>query len=259
MIARKLIPEEYAAWNRKHGAPFGREREKRQLLKNWVPQNTWLKWRGPFALQTNNSIRAFEYPWAWHASSPKPGMRAIEIGGGLSGFQFALNQAGVHVVNLDPGMGELGWEYSTKRFNELNRLFKTEVKFIPEPVETARLEAGSFDRIFCISVLEHLSFDAASSILNSCSKLLSENGRLIVTLDLFLNLIPFTGRTSNEYGENLNVKKLVDASDLSLIQGDPKELFGYPEFDATAILSGLEDYLVGNYPALSQCFVLEQK
>ena len=41
---------------------------------------------GPFAFQENNDTRRFEYPWAYFATSLRPGF-ALEIGGGLSGFQ----------------------------------------------------------------------------------------------------------------------------------------------------------------------------
>jgi hypothetical protein len=59
---------------------------------------------GCFAFQGNNTTRAFEYPWIFETVSPSPGMKLLEIGGSLSGLQFALNLAGCDVVNVDPEM-----------------------------------------------------------------------------------------------------------------------------------------------------------
>jgi len=49
---------------------------------------------------------------------------------------------------------------------------------------------------------------------------------------------------------------LVAASGLELVGGDRTELYGYPEFDASAVMGNLEELFVGDYPVLAQCFVL---
>src|SRR6187551_2265625 len=99
MIARRELPEQYRQWNRKYGAPFGNWPAWRSSPFAKAP--LWLSSRllGPFSTQTNNTFRAFEYPWAYHAASLEPGQRVLEIGGGLSGFQFVLSRMGCHVVN----------------------------------------------------------------------------------------------------------------------------------------------------------------
>jgi 2-polyprenyl-3-methyl-5-hydroxy-6-metoxy-1,4-benzoquinol methylase len=258
MIAKRELPEAFKAWNRRQGAPVGKRREKRELLQKLVSKETFLRWKGPFSLQTNNTIRQFEYPWAWYATDLKPGMKVLEIGGGLSGFQFALSAAGLDVVNVDPGMSELGWSYEGFHFDELNRLFETNVRFVSKRIEEASLGEGSMDRIFCLSVLEHLDQASAVSILRHCGKLLAPGGRIVITLDLFLNLAPFTRRSENQYGRNLNVRALIEESGLELSQGTKAELYGFPEFTSEGILASLEDYFVGTYPALSQCIVLQR-
>ena len=58
---------------------------------------------GPFAWQSNNSIRKFEYPWAYHTIRRQGShLRVLEVGGGLSGLQFVLAAEGDEVINLDP-------------------------------------------------------------------------------------------------------------------------------------------------------------
>ena len=185
-------------------------------------------------------------------------MRAVEIGGGFAGFQFALSQTGIHVVNVDPGMSELEWDYTDTELKRLNRIFDTSVQRIGTRLEEADIAPGSIDRIFCISVLEHLPFEQASSIIATAANLLKPTGRVVLTVDLFLNLQPFTSRIENEFGRNINVSSLIDASGLELEQGDTSELFGFPKFDADRILSHAEKYFIGKYPAFSQCLVLKK-
>ena len=112
---------------------------------------------GPFSIQRNNTTRTFEYPWAFHAAALKPGMQ-LEIGGGLSGFQFVLDRNGCKVVNVDPGMEAtgVGWPCDDATMGEMNRLFGTSVELRNTVVTNAGLESSSFDRAFSISVLEHL-------------------------------------------------------------------------------------------------------
>lgn len=258
MLAKNTLPDRYLSWNRKHGAPFGHTRHKRGIFRKWMSEDHWLKLRGPFSIQSNNSIREFEYPWAWHATNLEPGMRAVEIGGGFAGFQFALSQARLDVVNIDPGMSELEWEYTDSELQRLNRIFKTTVRRIGTKIEDAEIERESIDRIFCLSVLEHLDADQAASILATAANLIKASGRIVLTVDLFLNLHPFTSRRENEFGRNIDISSLIDASGLRLDQGDRSELFGFPEFEADRILSHAENYFIGKYPAFAQCFVLKK-
>jgi small ligand-binding sensory domain FIST len=42
------------------------------------------------------------------------------------------------------------------------------------------------------------------------------------------------------------------------LAGRCEELFGHPEFDADKIQSRLDEFFVGDYPALAQCLVLQK-
>ena len=82
MIARSHLPAHFACWNGATGAPY----------------------HGPFALYPYNcATRIWEYPWAFHAIPSQPGMRALDIGGGLSGFAVTLARNKLEVTVLDPG------------------------------------------------------------------------------------------------------------------------------------------------------------
>jgi SAM-dependent methyltransferase len=267
MIARKEIPKQYQVWNHKWGAPSGR------FLYCWAKK---LKWgsgllersfftalpslRGLFGFQGNSRTREVEYPWAFYATPIIPGHKVLEIGGGLSGFQFVLNLSGCDVVNVDPGLEAhgRGWLIDEKTHKGLNRIFGTEVKLYNCFLKDAFLPTASFDRIFSISVLEHIPPNEILEIMQLAYNLLKPGGFFIITVDLFLNLIPFCNRETNEYGKNVSVKMLAESAPFKLLNGDRSELLGYPEFDKNKIMCNLDTLLLGTYPALAQMVVLEK-
>jgi len=258
MLALKSLPESFRAWNLQHGAPNGHERRRRSAFRSFYSDRSWRRLRGAFAIQGNNSIRAFEYPWAFHIGSPAPGMRALDIGGGLCGFQFALSQAGVRVVNVDPGMDAHDWPVNESSLRELNELFETDVELRNCTIAQAGLEEGTYDRAYSISVLEHLPKQEIETIVREVYRALKPGGLFILTVDLFLNVAPFTSRQENAFGANWDVYALSRIAPFELVEGKPEELFGFPEFNAERVLSQLESYLIGDYPALAQCLVLRK-
>ncbi|RMH27979.1 MAG: class I SAM-dependent methyltransferase [Planctomycetota bacterium] len=264
MIAPSRLPPAYKDWNRRMGAPFGSrlERLARSLPRGrGLVERTLFRWapsvRGPFAIQPNNTIRVFEYPWAYEAIAPEPGLRVLDIGGGLAGMQFVLARAGASVVNVDPGdeAHGRGWPVDERSIARLNRAFGTSVELRRTFLQDAGLEDDSFDRVLSISTIEHIPMDELPGLMAHVGRLLRPGGLFVATVDLFLNLEPFTDRASNEYGVNVPVRDLVQWGGLELVTGDRAELYGYPEFDPRRILSRLEDYMIGGYPALAQAFV----
>ena len=95
--------------------------------------------------------------------------------------------------------------------------------------------------------------------LAEAERLLVPGGRLVVSIDLFLNLAPFSPRLENEWGTNISVEQLVAKSGLALESGRRDELLGYPEFDPGVILSRLEDFAIGTgYPQMAQVLTLRK-
>jgi SAM-dependent methyltransferase len=260
MIAPARLPPRYAEWNAAVGAPGGRRVRGGRWLKRLLGEAAFARVAGPFALQRNNSTRAFEYPWAFEALRPAPGLEVLEIGGGLSGLQFSLARAGCQVTNVDPGGGGEGERaFGAADVERFNRVFRTGVRYVPARISGAALDASRFDRVVALSVLEHLEPDEAKAAMRAAFEALRPAGLCVLTVDLFLNLHPFTRRLSNRYGSNLDVRELVEASGMRLVSGLREQLHGYPQFDPEAVLSRLEDFWVGGYPALAQCLVLEKQ
>jgi SAM-dependent methyltransferase len=261
MLAPIQLPENFAAWNRQYGAPAGYERPRRTLFRSLYSDEAWLKLGGPFAIQPgNNSTRRFEYPWTFHAADLSQPRTIVELGGSLAGPQFVLAQQGHRVLNVDPGLeaGGLGWLVDQANINRLNGWFGTDVRLINTTLDRAGLADDSVDLIFSISVLEHLTARELTLVMQHAGRCLRPGGRFVITLDLFLNLAPFTERLNNEYGTNQDVRRMIAESGLDLLVGDRAELNGFAAFDPQLILSRLEQYLIGSYPVLTQCIVLEK-
>jgi len=261
MLAPARLPENFAAWNRHHGAPLGYDRPRRALFRRFYSDDAWLRLSGPFAIQPgNNSTRRFEYPWTFHAADLSQPRTVVELGGSLAGPQFVLARLGHRVINVDPGLEAdgLGWPVDQANIDRLNAWFGTDVRLINTTLDRAGLADESVDVMFSISVLEHLTQAELTLVMRHAGRCLRPGGRFIITLDLFLNLAPFTARLENEFGANQDVRRMVAESGLRLAQGDPAELNGFPEFDPQRILTHLERYLIGSYPVLTQCIVLEK-
>lgn len=261
MLAPRTLSADFAAWNRKHGAPFGRSLRRLARFRRWIPDETWERLRGPFAYQVNNNTRAFEYPWAFHAGGIERGMRVAEIGGGLSGFQFVLDRTGCTVVNVDPGLraSGVGWPCDEASMRRLNARFGTTIDLRNTTARHAGLDEGACDRVFSISVLEHLPDDDVHDAMEQAFRWLKPGGVMVLTVDLFIDLYPFCERRTNRYGRNQDIRKIVAAVPFEMISGTPSELYGFPGFDAHAIHSRLEEFLVGSiHPAMVQCVVLRK-
>jgi SAM-dependent methyltransferase len=241
------------------GAPFGR-RWRKLMPKSYRPLPVAARLVGPFAFQPNSVTRTFEYPWAFEALNLRPGMQVLEIGGGLSGFRFVLARRGCSVVNVDPGDAARGkgWPVTPETFSHLNQRFGTDVSLENCFVEEAGLPTDSFDRVVAISVVEHIPPDDIVTLLDEIRRVLKPGGLFVMTLDLFLDVAPFTDKDANKYGSNISVKWLVDKSRLEMVHGDPQELYGFDEFDADRIKSQA-DLLVGSpYPVMVQTLVLRK-
>jgi SAM-dependent methyltransferase len=213
--------------------------------------------RGPFAWQSNNSIRIFEYPWAYHAIRQRGSqLRVLEVGGGLSGLQFVLAAEGDYVVNVDPGQNGLGWKYDGDLHRRLCRALKAPVKLFDKKIDSLEAPAHSFDVVLSVSALEHFPDTDLAMLASAMRRLLKPDGILVMTIDLFLDLKPFSEREENEWGRNLDISHFLKMAGLRLDDGNPAELLGFPEFNPAQIMGSLATYVLGEgYPALSQCVV----
>jgi 2-polyprenyl-3-methyl-5-hydroxy-6-metoxy-1,4-benzoquinol methylase len=274
MIARKKLPAEFEAWNEKWGAPYG-YRGNRLYREGNLPQSTTIEAisnptdpdYGPFAFQWNSDTRVFEYPWAFLTAKAEPGMRVLDIGGGVSGLQYVLDKGGCEVTNVDPSARPEFRSGFSQDFGlnpdlhaALNTVFDTNVTLVADTIQDADLAPASFDRVFCLSVIEHITAEDGAQVMESIGRLLRPGGQGIFTVDLFFDLKPFGVLDRNVWGINHNIAELVKSSGLTMVDGDPRELLGFPEFDYDRVVSLIPELHLGNfYPTVPQTFVLEKQ
>lgn len=260
MLLRRDAPAWYDEWNRRWGATYGR------ALGRLVPHKLRslpgaAQLVGPFGFQPNSDTRLLEYPWVYETLQIEPGMRVLEVGGSNSGFQFVLDRAGCSVVNVDPGQAArgVGWPVTPEFTARLNRRFGSGVELRNCFIEDAKLADDSFDRALSISTIEHIPRTEIPGILGHVRRALKPGGLFVVTVDLFLDLAPFTDVTENRWGTNVPIRWLVEQSGLELVVGKPEELFGYDEFDAARINGLREQVYVGtSWPVMVQALVLRK-
>jgi SAM-dependent methyltransferase len=258
MLAPHQIPDKYANWNRDHHAPWGR-RGKR-LIKMFGPRNRAVAgYLGPYSWQKNNSLRVFEYPWAYEQlRGIGAGLSVIDVGAGLAGFQFSLGQAGYAVHAVDPGMAAKGrgWDLDPEQHAFLTEVYNAPVTLHPTTLAGAGLRDRSIDALVSISTIEHFAEEDLAEFASEARRVLRPGGHIVLTIDLFLDVAPFTSRARNEYGANFDVKHLLDQVGATLVKGEPTALVGFEDFDPDRVQSNLSQYLIGStYPALSQCLV----
>jgi methyltransferase family protein len=257
LLAPATLPDRFASWNAAQGAPYGRAPGR--LTRRFAPESDRaVRERGPFAWQTNNSTRTFEYPWAYHAVAERPTSAVVvELGGGVAGLQYVLAAEGRRVLNVDPGLEATGVGFELERalHDRVGRALAAPVELVSATLGTAGLPDESVDVVLAVSSLEHFSEDDLAELTVHVPRVLKRSGALVCTVDLFLDTAPFCTAPTNEYGRNIDVAAFLRASGLELEQGEPSELLGFPDFDPDRIQTRLSRYLIGHYPAMAQCLV----
>ncbi len=111
-----------------------------------------------------------EYPWAVVRGKLKKGITVLDAGCGNAPFSFYLAELGCNVFAVD-----------TQDYSEFFR--SSGVKFRQNCLSKLPFADGTFDRVFCISVFEHLEDSTLELILAEFSRVLKKDGLLILTVD----------------------------------------------------------------------------
>jgi 2-polyprenyl-3-methyl-5-hydroxy-6-metoxy-1,4-benzoquinol methylase len=254
------LSEQFVAWNRKWGAPYGRRIRPWRLVGRI--RSRVVRIIGPFAFQGNSLTRTFEYPWVYYELPEKRGARLLEIGGALSGLQFVLSKEGADVHNVDPlrdyGSGEYASNLSLKHA-EINKRYGTSVALHQSTLPACTDVGSDFDAIYSVSTIEHMTQDDISATLTRTRELLKPGGLLVLTVDLFINIAPFTVRQRNEYGSNVSIAWIHShLPDFDLVSGRMSELYGYPQFSPEQVQQGLERFMM-NGPQLAQAVTFRKR
>jgi SAM-dependent methyltransferase len=182
----------------------------------------------------------------------------VDVGGSTAGLQFTLARSGHFVHNVDPGLKATGkgWAVDDKFHHFLATVYRAPVSLHCTTLPGAGFAERSIDVVVSVSAIEHFSQQDIEDFAREARRLLFPGGYVVLTVDLFLDLIPFSTRLSNVFGINVSVAGVIESLGAQIVVGDRAELYGFPEFDAQLIQSRLAEFLIGDpYPALTQCVV----
>ena len=114
------------------------------------------------------------------------------------------------MVNVDPGMeaAGVGWPCDTETMRKLNRGSKPTSSCATRPSTGLGSRPVASTGHFRSALIQHLTRRDMRQVMSSVFRCLKPGGVFILTIDLFLNLQPFTSRKSNQYGWNQNVRAL---------------------------------------------------
>lgn len=137
---------------------------------------------------TNDSFhtwsRQYEYPFFYESvvdyinKNPGKEVRILDAGSGLTFFPYLLSEKFPNVVVTCTDYDSI----LNSGFEKINKNQKGKVKFIQSDLRQRVFEPGSFDFIYCVSVLEHTS--EFKQIIENFHTYLSEIGEFVLSFDI---------------------------------------------------------------------------
>jgi len=143
-------------------------------------------------------MRKFEYPFAYLATPLVEGMRVLDAGCSIDPFSpflasnglitYGIDNFASHNVPWDPELGIFQGRYTGfKKAHVYAELLKTKfnisVNYYKMDMAATDFDEGWFDKIFCISVLEHLPDYKINPVFDEWRRILKRNGSVIITID----------------------------------------------------------------------------
>ena len=167
-------------------------------------------------------MKHWEYPWVLGNLQLKKGISILDVGCGKSPIQFILADLGCKVYCADPEE-KVSWHGLNPKFA---KIFGLDIKYKREGGEFLSFPNNFFDRVICVSVLEHIVQPSANKeeklflskmdsrlhkkILNELIRVLKPEGICVVTINYFIprdNILPES---------NINVAELINVKGVEI-------------------------------------------
>lgn len=133
------------------------------------------------------AARMWEYPFALLSAELQPEMRCADVGCGMTAFTVYLKEvAQCEVVGVDPDVFDAGIHYKGHGVNK-EFVRKTGLNVVQCGMEAITLPSNTFDRVFCLSVIEHLPPEIARRGVQEMARIVKPGGRLIITVDVAMH------------------------------------------------------------------------
>ena len=139
--------------------------------------------------------RQWEYPWAVLNADLRPGLVVLDAGCGASPLlpYLAWKWEGLSLYGADIGedtegpirmkvrlLKAIGYVPIEGFYPNLDR----RIHFRQESLERMSFSDDFFDRIFCISVMEHIAVGVQPQAMREMARVLRPGGKLVMTMDL---------------------------------------------------------------------------
>ncbi len=131
--------------------------------------------------------RLWEFPFAILAAGFRPGLACADVGCGRTPFTvYASRQPGVRMTGFDPDLFTEGERHATFGVSA-DFVRRTGLDIRNCGMERLDAPDNHYDRVFCLSVIEHLDAATARRGMREMSRILKPGGRLIVTVDVAIH------------------------------------------------------------------------
>lgn len=128
--------------------------------------------------------REWEYPWAVINSGCRPGMRVVDLGcGGSPLVPYLVRRVGCRGAGVDLNLTSTEG-HTLRGFPRPPETVVPEATWVLASMAYTGLEAHVWDRVFCISVLEHVDEPTAAGTMMEIARLLTPEGRALITTDV---------------------------------------------------------------------------
>lgn len=212
------------------------------------------------------SYKHWDNPWAVRNAALEKGMRVLDCGSGRGILQFYLSGKGMEVHSVDISDNRSKFIHSISRHlarigiryrpsphavhHRLNRKYGTNVAFRRTGAEALPYPSDYFDRIFCISVIEHMPDDILAQAMKEMERVLKPGGLLLLTFDFHPHPdARIIGFTEEEFG-----KKALNHCGLRMEGGTPEfSIRDWPNY-----LKEINDYFKVKNPNTSFGVVLRK-
>ncbi len=169
-----------------------------QINRDWkLPDFTEINhsrfgWYGEYPRPMYYGARLWEYPFALLAQDLVPGMKVADIGCGTTPFTIYLcDKVGKEnvwgfdndLISKDDGDSDYAFGVTEPYINDVG------FNFVKSEIQALKVEDDTFDVVYCISVLEHISdFPAQMQGIRELVRILKPGGKLVLTVDLGIDL-----------------------------------------------------------------------
>lgn len=143
--------------------------------------------------------REWEYPWAILNADLQAGMRVLDVGSGGSPFPLYLGVNGFECYACDPSLDQAkpkrNWRWCLINFLRITtgwglpeivrrKKYSLSVKYFSDSIQKLSFPDAFFDRVFCLSVIEHIPKSEWSLCMKQLARVVKIRGRLLLTLDM---------------------------------------------------------------------------